>query len=245
MVLPYQQFFTLAKIGPFEITTWGFFVVLGFLIGLYFIINEAKRNQLNIDFVYSLGLAILLGGIIGGRVGWLLTVSDSAGFIEAFKIWNGGMIWHGGLLGGLICFLGYAAIKKIDVWRYLDVFAIGLPLGHAIGRIGCHLIGDHVGKLTTMPWGIVLGGGITHPVSLYEVLGLFAVFLLVLKLNKKNLAKGVLFSSYVMMYAVFRFFNDFLRIDPTYFGLTIAQYTSIVLLILFGLFAYQKIKRKK
>jgi len=153
------------------------------------------------------------------------------------------MVWHGGLLGALLTTFTYVKIKQLNFWRYVDILAVGAPLGHAIGRLGCHLIGDHVGKVTSLPWGINLGGAITHPVSLYEVIGLLGIFALVFSLRKKQMFRGALFSIYIISYAVFRFFNDFLRTDPTYLGLTIAQYTSIILITLFGLFIYYK-KRK-
>ena len=241
MALPYKQILTIAKIGPFEISTWGLLVVLGFLAALFIIVKEAKRRGLGVEEVYDLGLYSFIGGIIGARIGWLLSFGKEIGFIEGLKLWNGGMVWHGGLLGGGFASYIYLQVKKLNFWKYADLFAVGLPLGHAVGRFGCHLIGDHIGKVTSLPWAINLGGTLTHPVSLYETIGLLVIFGIIFSLRKRQMFGGALFSIYVMSYAAFRFFNDFLRAgDPVYLGLTVAQYTSILLLILFGSFIYYK-----
>ena len=178
MVLPYKQIITLADVGSFHIATWGFLVVIGFLLGLWVISKEAKRRGINFEHIYSLALWLLVGGILGARIGWILTEGWGVSFYEALKFTDGGMIWHGGLLGGLSAFYIYSRFKKINFLSYLDVFALGIPLGQAIGRLGCHFIGDHIGRPTSLPWGIELGGGITHPVSLYESIALLVIFFL-------------------------------------------------------------------
>lgn len=234
MVLPYQQIFTFAKIGPFTFAAWGTMVALGFLAVLWIISREAQKRGADSDRVYELFLSVFIGGILGARIGWLLTEGWGIGFFDALKIWHGGMIWHGGFIGAFLAFYGYSKWKKLDLWKHADLFAIGIPLGHAIGRIGCHLIGDHVGKQTALPWGINLGGAITHPISLYEMIALFAIFGIVYKLKDQKKFDGWLFSIYILSYASIRFLLDFLRVDPTYGGLTIAQYVSLGLIVASG-----------
>lgn len=240
MVLPYQPIITLFEIGPFNITSWGLMVVLGFLVGLWIIQREGKRRGLDTDNIYDLALYILVGGILGARLGWFITEGLGSGFAQLFKIWDGGMVWHGGILGALLAAFIYIKIKKLNFWKYIDVVAIGVPLGHAIGRIGCYLAGYHLGKETTVPWAVNYMGQLLHPIPLYEIIALLGIFGLMFSLRKKKFFDGALFSIYILSYAVIRFFLDFLRADPTYFGLTVAQYTSIVLIIIFSIFLYNK-----
>lgn len=240
-MIPYRTFSTLFSIGPFHIEPWGLMAALGFLAALWIIAREAKKRALDMNDAYGIALSMLIGGILGGRIGWILTEAPKSSFIDYLKIWNGGLISYGAIIGGFLLAYAFMRYKKLDSWKYLDVFAIGLPLGMALCRVGCYLIGDHVGKATTMPWAIPLNG-MTHPVVLYEIILLLGIFSLMLYLKNKGLKSGSLFSIYIIAYSFGRFFIDFFRTDPTYYGLTIAQYTSMALFITF-LYVVYRIKR--
>jgi len=245
-MIPYTQMTgPLFSIGPFHVMPWGFFVALGFLMGLALILFWGKRKNLDADHIYGIALFMLLGGIIGARLLWALTEAPSGlSFLGYLNIWSGGMDWTGGFIGGFLAVWGYLKWKKLDVLKYLDVLALGLPLGMAIGRVGCYLIGDHLGKGTVFPWAILLYGQLTHPIALYEIILDLAILALIINLNKKNLKEGMLFSIFVMSYSFGRFFIDFFRVDPTYFGLTVAQYFCLAFLIIFG-FIIWKIGKQK
>ena len=231
-MIPYNPINTLFSIGPFEVRAWGLLVAIGILAGLIFAIREARRKNLDVDKVYSIVLYSLIFGLIGGRLGYALTV-ESLSLSEMFRLWHGGLIWSGALIGGLIGF--YLVIAKDNSkLKYLDVFAIALALGHATGRIGCYLAGLHLGKASNIPWAINLGGQLRHPVSGYEFIAEFILFFILFSQRKKKLFDGALFGFYIMGYSVLRFSLDFLRTDPSYFGLTIAQWFSMALFIVFG-----------
>ncbi len=153
------------------------------------------------------------------------------------------MIWSSGLLLSLISSYIYLKKNKLDILKYLDVFAIAVPLGHAIARIGCYLIGDHIGKLTNVPWAISLNGS-THPVVLYEIILLLSIFLVLYNLKDKNLEKGSLFAIYLLSYSLGRFVIDFFRTDPLYYGLTIAQYFCIIMFLTMIIFVSLRKLRK-
>jgi len=162
--------------------------------------------------------------------------------LDYFKIWNGGMISFGGLIGGLI-FMGiYAYYKKLKILNYLDAFAVGIPLGMAIGRVGCYLIGDHLGKGTVMSWAILHYGQLTHPVILYEIILLIGIFGLMLYLRNKKLKAGALFATYIFTYSIGRFIIDYARVEAVYYGLTVAQYFCIAFIILTGIFWWRNRK---
>ncbi|MBU2523071.1 MAG: prolipoprotein diacylglyceryl transferase [Nanoarchaeota archaeon] len=240
-MIPYKTFGELFSIGSFHVQAWGLMVAIGFLIGLFVITLEAKRRKLNLDSIYALVLFLFIGGVLGARIGWILTEAPSnLSFMDYLNIWNGGMVSFGGLIGGLIFMAIYAYYKKLNMLTYLDVFAIGIPLGHAIGRVGCYLIGDHLGKETVMPWAILMNGQLTHPIILYEIILLLGIFALMIYMKNKKLPKGSLFMTYLASYSVGRFFIDFFRVDPTYLGLTIAQYACIAFIILSGILLWRK-----
>ena len=226
----------LFSIGSFHVQPWGFMVAIGFLIGLWMIVMEAKKKNLEVETIYALALAMLAGGIIGARLLWIFTEAPkNLSLMNYLNFWQGGLAWYGGLIGGFLLICLYSIWKKLNLWRYLDVIALGLPLGMAIGRVGCYLIGDHLGKGTVMPWAILMYGQLTHPVVLYEIILLLGIFGLLIYLRDKNLKEGSLFSMFIVSYSIGRFLIDFFRADPTYFGLTIAQYISIALFLAFGI----------
>lgn len=242
-MIPYKQITEpLFSLGSFQIQVWGLMVATGFLIGLLVVTLEARKRKMNLDALYALALSLFVGGVLGARIGWILTEAPSGlSFMDYFKIWNGGMISFGGLIGGLILMGVYAYYKKLRILDYLDVFAVGMPIGMAIGRVGCYLIGDHIGKGTVMSWAILQYGQLTHPVILYEIILLLGIFFLILYLKNRKLPEGSLFMIFLGAYSVGRFIIDFARVDPTYFGLTIAQYACIIVIIISGYFLWRKI----
>lgn len=242
MALPYIGYHTIASIGPFTVTTWGFFVALGFLVGLYLIAKEAKRKDLDIDEAYNLALIVIIAGLIGARLGWFITEGLGTNFVEVLKIWNGGMIWSGGLIGAIIASFFYIRYKKLNFFKYADAFALGLPLGHAIGRLGCFFAGYHLGKVTTLPWGIMFEGQLRHPMPLYEIAFLVPFFIVLWRIRKDSKFDGWLFSIYLLGYSTVRFFLDFLRADPTYLGLTVAQYAALFIIAVTGAILYLRRK---
>jgi len=240
-MIPYKTYGELFSIGPFHVQTWGTMVAIGFLVGLLIVTLEVRRRKLNLDHVYALALSLFIGGVLGARIGWILTEAPNGmSFFDYFNIWNGGMISFGGLIGGLMLMGAYAYYKKIKILEYLDVFAIGIPLGMAIGRVGCYLIGDHLGKGTVMPWAILHYGQLTHPVILYEIMLLLGIFALMLFLKDRRLPEGSLFATYLFSYSLGRFVIDFARVEQTYFGLTIAQHACIALLIISGVWIMRR-----
>ncbi len=231
-MIPFKPIESLFSIGFFNIKAWGLMVALGFLLGLFIAVKEAKRKNLDTNKLYSLALYSLIFGIIGGRLGYILTV-EQLPFIDFFNILQGGLIWHGAFLGGLAG--AYIAIAKDELrLKYLDVFGIALPLGHAIGRIGCFLTGLHPGKIADLPWSVFLEGQLRHPVTGYELIAELTLFAIIFRIRKKKFFDGAIFSFYTIGYSLLRFALDFFRTDPTYAGLTIAQWASVALFFIFA-----------
>ncbi len=236
------KIFSTIELGFFSIHIWGLFAAIGFLVALYFIVKEAKRKKVSVDSVYSIAFFVILGGLLGARVAYVLgNLNLYSSFLDISKLWEGGLGFFGGFIGAFIFGFVYIKIKKLNFWKYVDIFVIGVPIGHIFGRIGCYLTGLHVGKVNSLPWGILVNNEIRHPVVAYEIIYLALIFLVLNKLKLKERFNGFLFFSYLILYGIFRFFNDFLRVgDSTYYGLTGTQIALLVGIVISVAVIYKK-----
>src|SRR3989338_7511430 len=220
-MIPYKIFHAV-QLGPVAIQPWGIMVALGFLAATYIAVKEAKRKKEDTNKIYDLVFYILLSGIIGARIAYLIEYwEEISSFIDVFKIWEGGLSFIGGLIGALIAVFAYVKLKKLNFWKTADIFATALALGHAIGRIGCYLTGLHIGKLTTVPWAVMVNNELRHQTALYDLVAESANFLILWKLRTKKTFDGILILLYLMLYSIERFIIDFFRVDPLYYGLTL------------------------
>lgn len=128
-----------------SINIYGIFIGLGIMAGLYTVIKEGKRKNLNIDMLYNLTIGGIITGIIGARVYYVLVFNFDF-YIEnpgqLLMVHQGGLSIQGSLLGALIFSILYIRYKQADFWKIVDSFAPGLILGKAIGRIGCGVFGN-------------------------------------------------------------------------------------------------------
>lgn len=229
------------KLGTLTIYTWGLIVAIGFLVGITLAARYGKKKGFREDNIYGLAFYILLGAIIGARIAYILAHLDTyrEDLVEIFRVWNGGMSFFGGLVGSTVLGYAYMKIKKLDFGGYTDLLAPYIALGHAIGRLGCVLgDGGHLGKPTNLPWGVIHEGAARHPGALYEMIALPFLFVFLIKLRKRELKTGNLFLLYIIGYSILRIGIDFLRAEPTHYGLTNTQWglvtastISIILLI--------------
>lgn len=238
------------QLGFIKIYSWGFFVSLGFLISLGYLIKSYPQEKNN--FI-DLALVVLLGAIFGSRLIYVAIYAPDTieAFKNIFKIWEGGMSSFGGFFGGAFAALLFSYRKKIDLYKIAQKIAFILPLGLAIGRIGCFLINDHPGVPTSAsPLSVSYPSGprfdLGFLLMIFNAL-LFIYFIVVFKYSTSDRRKNILFlEQFLLIYGVGRFFLDFLRVDePAYAGLIPSQYGSIVL-VLFGTYLIiKKIKKHK
>ena len=214
----------IAKIGPFTIYSYGMMVAIAFLFGIFIAKLEAVRKNIKPDLVYDFSFYLIIGSIIGARAYYILFF-DVSGLLKnpitIFKIWQGGLSIHGGILAGVVTGLIFSRLKKISFWALADLVSPSIILGQAIGRIGCYLNG-------------CCSGINNQPTQIYE-LGLdFIGFLLLWNLRKKIKFQGGLFLLYLMMYAVIRIIVSRFRADNMYLwntSLTLADLTSVIMFI--------------
>jgi phosphatidylglycerol:prolipoprotein diacylglycerol transferase len=232
-MLPYLSFISW-KIGPITIQSFGLMMAIGFLVGSYLFARQFKSSREK-EHAYNLAMIVIVSGVIGSRILFFLeNPAELTGLLMFFNFWQGGLSWFGGFVGGVIGFVAYVLLNRLSFIRLADRAIPSIAIGHAFGRIGC-ILGDggHVGKITTMPWGFDVDGiGVArHVTAWYELIGLLALFVTLLAMRKKKPYEGFLFHMYLVGYGMIRFVSDFFRIEPTYYGLTVAQYFSIGLFL--------------
>jgi len=250
-MIPYTTFDAF-QIGALSINFYGIFFALGILIAIILAKNEAKKCKINPEIIEDLAIYLILGIIIGARLFYVLFFRPENipfSFLDIFKVWEGGLAFFGGFIGAITAGYLFCRKHKLDFLKYLDIFTIPVIVGHIFGRIGAYLIGNQPGKIADLPWSIYFEGALRHPVELYDLIGLIIILIIVVLIKKKiKLKIGILFSIYVILYGILRFFfvDPFRTIstDPLYFGFTASQYLIIVLIGIAITYIYKKNKSK-
>jgi len=214
----------LFRLGPITVHTYGFLVAIGFIIGLYVALIQAKKENIPQNKILDLGFYILLAAIAGSRLFFVLL---NTGYyvknpLDIFKIWQGGLVFYGGVLIAVPTAVWYVKKHALGVWRTADIFAPSIAIGHVFGRLGCFSAGCCYGKVAeTLPWGVIFTDPEClaptnvplHPTQLYESGGELINFLILIVLRKYKSFDGQLFTSYILIYSVLRFFVEFFRGD--------------------------------
>lgn len=228
----------LFRLGSVTIYSYGFMLALAFIAGTVLAYFEAKRRGLNPDITYDIALLALVGGIVGARLFYVLAhwKDFAAKPLTVITLWQGGLVFYGGLLGGIAAVLIYVWLKKLNPWTVADMAAPSLALGSAIGRIGCFLNGCCFGKPTRLFLGIVfpnLDNLPRHPTQLYDAFYNLVIFGVLWAFRKKIKRQGTVFWFYLMLYGLFRFVVEFFRTSARPFlGMTLSQTASIGLFLL-------------
>ncbi len=249
----------LFRFGPLTIHTYGFLVAAGFLLGLGLAARQARKEGILPDKIVDLGFYILLAAIIGSRLFFILINYNYyiKNPLAIFKIWEGGLVFYGGVLLALPTAVWYIKKNNLDLWNTADIFAPPLAIGHAIGRLGCFSAGCCYGKpAEDLPWAVTFLdpeslaqiGIPLHPTQLYESAGEFINFLILITLRKRQSFKGQLFWAYLLIYSVIRFTVEFFRGDEVrgfLFGnISISQGISVLMFLgaIAGLVVFRKRK---
>lgn len=226
--------------------------IAGFLICFWLFLRmiRDKNSGIMLDKKQSDDFltAIILGVILGGRLGYVLFYNLPffiAHPLEIFMVWHGGMSFHGGLIGVVIANFIFAHKNKLNGWKLLDLCAVLAPIGLFFGRIANFINMEVMGRATDMPWGVVFRGDTTtprHPSPLYEAAteGVILFILMWWLYKKTNLKShpGALSGVLAMLYAVARIFCEMFRAPDaqigflTTWGLTMGQLLSGVMFVI-------------
>lgn len=225
-----------------HLQTFGIFFALNFLCWAAVIARRLKELGKPVDWAYEILFVALVGGLVGARAYFLIqNWNEIDGDVLGNLFSGAGLIWYGGLVGGVIAVLIWAKWRGFLSLQLTDMAAIGLPLGYAIGRIGCQISGDgDYGKDSTLPWAmgyphgaVPTDPGVTvQPTPIYETLSM-GILALVLWNLRDHFKPGTLFAFYLMAAGIERFLVEFARRNEEVVGfMTAAQVESVVMFAL-------------
>ena len=233
----------LVTIGGLKIHWYGIMIAIGLYVGIQVALRDAARRGLNKDQLMNVALLAAVLGIAGGRLYYVVQNNPSFFLhhpVQIIAVWQGGMAFFGAMFGGLVAVVISAWRWRIPFWSLLDVGALGMTIGQAIGRVGNIINGDIVGYKTN-GWGFEYTNPNTfgplntpvQPASLYELLISLALFLLLWNLRTRIHPEGMLAMIYIVLYSISQFFIFFLRDNIVILGgLKQAQVTSLVVIAL-------------
>ena len=229
------------NLGPFEIRYYGLIFALGFLAVIWISSLIAEKKGMSKEIIVDSSIWLILGVVIGARLTYVLFYNLPyylANLSEILMVWEGGLSFHGGLIGAVVGIWLFTKKYNIDFYELADIYVVPLPLALAFGRIANFINGELVGRVTNVSWAFDFGDGIArHPSQLYASLKNFILFSIMLYANQfKNLKKGYLTWMFVLLYGIFRFTVEFFRQpDPqlgfVIFNLSMGQLLSSAMVI--------------
>ena len=229
------------SIGPLAVRWYGLMYLVGFAAAWWLGVRRIgqDRSPISRKQFDDLIFFAVLGVIIGGRLGYVLFYKPghyAASPLEIFAIWQGGMSFHGGMLGVIAAMWIYTRRHGLDFLRLMDFIAPLCPLGIAAGRLGNFINGELYGRVTDLPWGMVFrhaGDAPRHPSQLYQfALEGLALFALLWWFSSKPRPRGQVSALFLVGYGVLRFIAEFGREPDAFlgllaFGLTMGQWLCL------------------
>ena len=206
------------EIGPLALRWYGLMYVVGF-IAAWFLAARRSRQPWSVikpeqvdDLIFYAMIGVIVGGRLGYSIfyGWKLWLADP---LYVFKITQGGMSFHGGLLGVMIAMWLWGRKIGRTMWQITDFVAPLVPIGLGAGRFGNFINGELWGKETTVPWAFNVNGRVLHPSQLYEaVLEGLVLFVILWVFTSKKRPYLAVSGMFLFWYGVFRFFVEFYRV---------------------------------
>lgn len=235
------------SLGIISISWYSIFILVGVVLASFIIIKEAKKFNISVDFISNLIFYSLIFGILGARIYYVIFNLDYYLLYpsEIFKIWNGGLAIHGGIIAGLITLIIMCKKENISVFKMADIVVPGVIIAQAIGRWGNFFNSEAHGGIVTLNFlksihipsfiikGMYINGNYYHPTFLYESVFCVLGFIILLIIRKtKKIKTGNILSIYLVWYGIIRFFIESLRTDSLMLGsIKMAQLVSIIMII--------------
>ena len=220
----------LFQLGSITIYTYGVLVAAGVLVGLWYLRRQAPRAGLNPRQAWDTGIYAIFAALAVAKIwyvfgDWSYYSAHPRDIFSATTIQSGGT-FYGGVIGAVLTILICSYIYNMPLLALCDAFAAALPIGHAIGRLGCFAGGCCFGKPTTLPWGVTFTSPVAarisgtplniplHPTELYEAAAELINFLILVWIGKRQRFKGQLLGTYFLLYGFERGTIEFFRGDP-------------------------------
>lgn len=249
------------KIGNFSLYWYSIILFIAFLLGSFFVMKEAKKSKISEIFITDFIFYTIPICLIGARLYYVLFNLDYYMVypLSIFKVWQGGLAIHGGIIAGLIFLIYYTKKKKVNTLKLIDIVVISLIFGQILGRWGNFMNSEAYGPATTLSFlnsihvpqfiidGMKIDGIYYHPTFLYEsfwnIIGLF--IMLIIRKTKFNKV-GYLSSIYLIWYGIGRFLIEGLRMDSLMFlNIKVAQLVSILMIIIGIILIIYSMKRNE
>ena len=233
---------TAFQIGSFEVRWYGVLIAFGVIVAMLLASYNCKKKDVDFDIILDGFFVAFPTAIIGARMYYVAFEFENykENLIDVFKIRQGGLAIHGGLIGAFLAVFIFAKIKKISILKYIDIAAPSIILAQSIGRWGNFMNGEaHGGEVTYkfiskfpnfIQKGMNIGGMYYHPTFLYESIWnlIVCVILLVILYKKRDNNDGIVIASYMILYSLGRVFIEGLRTDSLMLGnIRVAQLISI------------------
>ena len=247
------------QIISFEIRWYSLAYILGIVIG-WILCKKIFIKKSDISEKFDDYIAYLIIGIIlGGRIGYIVFYNFSYyldNFLDIFKIWQGGMSFHGGLIGIIFVSVWFSKRNDQNAFKYLDIVSLVSPIGIFFGRVANFINSELYGVETNLPWGvkfIKIDNLTRHPSQLYEAFfeGIVLFVILIFFKNKKFMkTPGLISALFLIFYSIFRFIIEFFRVPDEQLGyllfnLTMGQIISFIFLLIGTYLLIIKYEQKK
>ena len=230
-------------------------IILGWLLCKKILIQKSDINEKFDDYITYL----VIGMIIGGRLGYIIFYNFSYyinNFFDIFKVWEGGMSFHGGLIGIIVASILFSKKNNQDSFLYMDLVSLVAPIGIFFGRLANFINSELYGTPTDIPWAVTfiqVDNLSRHPSQLYEAIleGIILFIILMYFKNKDYLKKpGLISGLFLIFYSIFRFFIEFVRVPDEQLGhlifeLSMGQIISLIFFVIGIILFYLKNENKQ
>lgn len=244
-MIPYPQIDpSIVSIGPLHIRWYGLMYVIGFMASFFLVRRQIAKTEFTAlaHHFENLNFTLMLSLILGGRLGYVLFY-NLAYYLdhpaEILATWQGGMSFHGALLGVIGGGIWFCKTRRLDFWRAADIYVVTIPIGLGLGRIGNFVNAELYGRESNVPWAMVFPGGgpnPRHPSQLYECLleGVL-LFCILWRAKDRPHATGLMLSLFLICYGCFRIVAESFRQPDPQIGfigmLTMGQLLSMAMII--------------
>ena len=230
-------------------------IIIGWLLCKKILIQKSDINEKFDDYITYL----VIGMIIGGRLGYIIFYNFSYyinNFFDIFKVWEGGMSFHGGLIGIIVASILFSKKHNQDSFLYMDLVSLVAPIGIFFGRLANFINSELYGTPTDIPWAVTfiqVDNLSRHPSQLYEAIleGIILFIILMYFKNKDYLKKpGLISGLFLIFYSIFRFFIEFVRVPDEQLGylifkLSMGQIISLIFFVIGIILFYLKNENKQ